>query len=61
MKDEIYERGLAIRKEVIGTAYVEKALADADEFSQPLQDLLTTIAGAPSGAARGWNTRHAVC
>ena len=42
MKDEIYERGLAIRKEVIGTAYVEKALADADEFSQPLQDLLTT-------------------
>ena len=42
MQDEIYERGLAIRKQVIGTAYVEKALADADEFSQPLQDLVTT-------------------
>lgn len=42
MQDDMYERGLAIRKQVIGTAYVEKALADADEFSQPLQDLVTT-------------------
>lgn len=42
MQDKIYERGLAIRKQVIGTAYVEKALADADEFSQPLQELVTS-------------------
>jgi 4-carboxymuconolactone decarboxylase len=36
-----YDRGLAIRRAVVGDAYVDKALADADEFSGPLQDLLT--------------------
>ncbi len=37
----LYDTGLAIRKEVIGTAYVEKALANADDFSRPLQDMVT--------------------
>ncbi|WP_341990628.1 carboxymuconolactone decarboxylase family protein [Azorhizobium sp. AG788] len=37
----LYDTGLAIRKEVIGAAYVEKALANADDFSRPLQDMVT--------------------
>jgi 4-carboxymuconolactone decarboxylase len=41
MPNETYERGLAIRKEVVGAEYVERSLAEADEFTAPLQDLIT--------------------
>lgn len=41
MDRETYQRGLEIRSAVLGEAYVNKALADADEFSKPLQDLVT--------------------
>jgi len=41
MSKEIYDRGLAIRKSVLGDAYVENALKNADDFTQPLQDLVT--------------------
>jgi 4-carboxymuconolactone decarboxylase len=38
---ETYQRGLEIRSAVLGEAYVNRALADADEFTKPLQDLVT--------------------
>jgi 4-carboxymuconolactone decarboxylase len=38
---ETYDKGLAIRSAVLGEAYVNKALADADDFTKPLQDLVT--------------------
>jgi len=38
---ETYERGLQIRSEVLGADYVERALAGADDFTGPLQDLVT--------------------
>ena len=41
MSKEIYDRGLAIRKSVLGAEYVENALNNADDFTQPLQDLVT--------------------
>jgi len=41
MTSERFERGLEIRKAVLGDAYVEKALAGADEFSRPMQELVT--------------------
>ena len=41
MSKEIYDRGLAIRKSVLGAEYVENALKNADDFTQPLQDLVT--------------------
>ena len=36
-----FEEGLAVRREVLGAAYVDKAIADADELTQPLQELIT--------------------
>ncbi|MEN4904506.1 4-carboxymuconolactone decarboxylase [Luteimonas sp. TWI1437] len=36
-----YEKGLAIRRQVLGDAYVDKALATADAFGEPLQSLVT--------------------
>ncbi len=41
MSEELYETGLRIRKEVLGEAYVERALASADDFNQEFQDLVT--------------------
>ncbi len=41
MDRETYQRGREIRSAVLGEAYVEKALADADDFTGPLQDLVT--------------------
>jgi 4-carboxymuconolactone decarboxylase len=41
MTQSLFERGLAARKSVLGTEYVEKSLAQADDFSRPLQELVT--------------------
>ena len=41
MKDEMFERGLAVRRQVVGDAYVNASLAAADEFSMPIQELAT--------------------
>ena len=41
MSKEVYDHGLKIRREVLGAEYVDKALATADAFGKPLQDLVT--------------------
>lgn len=41
MDKERYEKGLAIRKDVLGAEYVENTLANAPEFSKGFQELLT--------------------
>ena len=41
MTSEKFERGLAIRKKVLGDAFVERSFANADEFSLPMQELST--------------------
>lgn len=41
MDRELYSKGREIRVSVLGEAYVAEAMANADEFSAPLQDLVT--------------------
>lgn len=41
MSDDTYEKGLAIRKEVLGEAYVTASLAKADDFNADFQRLVT--------------------
>jgi 4-carboxymuconolactone decarboxylase len=41
MNKEVFERGLAIRKKVLGAEFVEKSLASADDFNMPMQELTT--------------------
>ncbi len=41
MDKERYERGLGIRKAVLGAEYVENSLKNADDFNRPMQDLST--------------------
>lgn len=39
--DDRYVRGLQTRREVLGSEHVDRALTNATEFSQPLQDMVT--------------------
>ena len=39
--NERYERGLAIRREVLGREHVDATLAAVDEIGRPLQELVT--------------------
>ena len=41
MSNEKFEKGLAIRKQVLGEAYVNNSINNADEFNLPLQELVT--------------------
>lgn len=43
MTNATYEKGLKLRKEVLGAEHVERSLANTDEFNKPLQDLVTEI------------------
>jgi 4-carboxymuconolactone decarboxylase len=39
--DDLYQKGLSIRKAVLGEEYVNKALAQMNTFNAPLQELVT--------------------
>lgn len=41
MSQDTFERGLEIRKAVLGAAYVEKSLDAADDFNRDFQNLVT--------------------
>jgi len=41
MDKAVFDRGLEIRKSVIGKDFVEKAFATADDFNRPMQELVT--------------------
>ena len=41
MNHELFEKGLAVRRAVAGEQAVEQALKNADEFSMPMQELVT--------------------
>jgi 4-carboxymuconolactone decarboxylase len=41
LESAIYERGLKNRREVPGAEYVDNAIKSADEFSRPVQELVT--------------------
>lgn len=41
MNDSKYAKGLEIRTQVLGEAYVKQSIENADDFSRPLQELVT--------------------
>ena len=38
---DLYEKGMAVRRQVLGDAYVDKATANVDDFNRDFQRLLT--------------------
>ena len=41
MKDKWFEKGVNLRRKVLGRAYVDRQLKNADEFTMPMQELAT--------------------
>lgn len=41
MDKETFDKGLAIRRAVLGSEYVDKSIAAADDFTRPLQEIVT--------------------
>ncbi|HUV98663.1 MAG TPA: carboxymuconolactone decarboxylase family protein [Gallionella sp.] len=41
MNSEKYSAGMAVRREVLGDEYVDKAISGSTEFTRPLQDMVT--------------------
>lgn len=40
-KNERFEKGMAMRRRVLGNDYVDQSLNNADEFTMPLQEFVT--------------------
>ena len=41
MNKELFEKGLKVRREVLGAKHVDRSLENADSFTMPLQELVT--------------------
>jgi 4-carboxymuconolactone decarboxylase len=44
MNDDYFDKGLAKRKAVLGAEYVEKNMANADDFTKEFQEVMTAWA-----------------
>ncbi len=53
MDKERFEKGLAVRKEVLGAEYVERAFENMDDFSRDFQEQIVTELGWGGTWARG--------
>ena len=62
MSDDQYERGMRIRREVLGDEHVDRAIAETTDRSEAFQDLITRYAWGEIWARPGLDrkTRSAV-
>ena len=44
MNPELFDKGLKVRREVLGAEYVDNAIKSADDFTRPIQELVTQMA-----------------
>ena len=44
MTEDRYEQGMRVRREVLGDAHVDRAVAKTTDFTQPFQDFITETA-----------------
>lgn len=58
MSKEVFDKGLEIRKSVLGAEYVERSLANADEFMGDFQELLTTYCWGAVWGREGLSKRE---
>ncbi|WP_022887124.1 carboxymuconolactone decarboxylase family protein [Glaciibacter superstes] len=56
--EESYDRGLAIRKEVLGAQHVERSLARVSSFSRPIQEMVTEYCWGEVWSRPGLNRRQ---
>ncbi len=63
MSNVLFEKGLALRREILGGEYVDKSLADRDDFTGALQQLVTEFAWGSVWTREGLqrSTRSLLC
>jgi 4-carboxymuconolactone decarboxylase len=59
--DEAYERGMKVRREVLGDAHVDEAVARTGAFTADFQDLITRYAWGEIWARPGLDLRTRSC
>lgn len=52
-RDQQFEQGLQMRKQVMGDAFVEKAFSNLDAFTEPLQEFVTRNAWGTTWCREG--------
>jgi 4-carboxymuconolactone decarboxylase len=55
--DERYEAGMKVRREVLGDAHVDRATANATDFSRPFQEFITRAAWGEAWTRPGLDRR----
>lgn len=55
---ERYRQGLATRRQVLGDHHVDRALANATEFDEPFQSLITEAAWSHVWSRPDWSLRE---
>ena len=55
--DEPHEQGMRVRRELLGNAHVDRALADATDFTAPWQEFITRYAWGGVWARDGLDRR----
>lgn len=58
MTSDAYETGLRIRREVLGTEYVDRALANATDFDRPFQELMTAVCWGQTWGREGLSRKQ---
>jgi len=53
-----FEEGLRVRKHVVGETYMERSFQEADDFTRPLQELVTEYAWGAVWARPGLARRE---
>jgi 4-carboxymuconolactone decarboxylase/3-oxoadipate enol-lactonase/4-carboxymuconolactone decarboxylase len=61
MTDEPFERGMEVRREVLGDAHVDAAMAGASELTADFQELITRYAWGEVWARPGLDRRTRSC
>jgi 4-carboxymuconolactone decarboxylase len=61
MSDPLYERGMAVRREVLGDVHVDRARAATTPFTADFQDFITRYAWGSVWAREGLDRRTRSC
>ena len=61
MSDDMLERGMSTRREVLGDAHVDRAMADADAFTADFQEYITRAAWGAVWSRPGLDRRTRSC
>ncbi|WP_236788972.1 4-carboxymuconolactone decarboxylase [Amycolatopsis sp. GM8] len=61
MSDELYDAGMKVRREVLGEAHVDRAVANTTEFTAKFQDYITRSAWGSVWTREGLDRKTRSC